>query len=502
MTFKHDVFISYAHLDNQELVEGQKGWVANFHRALEIRVGQYLGKEPNVWRDPKLRGNDVFADTLITRVQGSAILISVLSPRYVRSEWTRREVNEFIKAADRELSVGDKCRIFKILKTPVPLDQHPLVLKPLLGYEFFKIDPETGRPRELDEIFGPGAQRDFWMKVDDVAQDVCGLLRRLEGEKFEIGAPIDSGNEPEKQPVFLAFATSDVVEQREILRRDLQEHGHEVLPLRELGSSLGEIEASVCEDLRRCRMAVHLVGRRYGLIPEDGLESLPEIQNRLAAERAKESGFTRLIWMPPRLETSDERQREFVRRLRLEIESGKNSDLLETPFEDLRTGVQNLLKPPSVEKPPLGDQSGSAEELIRLYFIYDQRDLDSIEPWQHYLFEYGLEILRPLFEGDETEIRECNEENLRTCDAVVIHYGAANELWVRRKLREIQRIGGLGRTEPLKALAILLGPPIRPEKRHFQTHEAAVIPQMDGLSCEAFAPFLRYVTQHRKARGT
>ena len=90
MTFAHDVFISYAHLDNQELVEGQKGWVANFHRALEIRVGQYLGKEPDIWRDPKLHGNDVFAETLVTQVRDSAILISILSPRYVRSECLQR----------------------------------------------------------------------------------------------------------------------------------------------------------------------------------------------------------------------------------------------------------------------------------------------------------------------------------------------------------------------------------------------------------------------------
>jgi hypothetical protein len=70
------------------------------------------------------------------------------------------------------------------LKTPVPLDQHPPELQPLLGYDFFKLDPETRRPRELDEIFGPGSQREFWMKIDDVAQDVCSLLRMLEAEKF------------------------------------------------------------------------------------------------------------------------------------------------------------------------------------------------------------------------------------------------------------------------------------------------------------------------------
>ena len=48
-------------------------------------------------------------------------------------------------------------RIFKVLKTPVPLPTHPPELQTLLGYEFFKVDPETGKARELNEIFGPEA---------------------------------------------------------------------------------------------------------------------------------------------------------------------------------------------------------------------------------------------------------------------------------------------------------------------------------------------------------
>ena len=35
--------------------------MASFHRALEIRVRQYLEKQPAIWHDPKLQGDDVFA---------------------------------------------------------------------------------------------------------------------------------------------------------------------------------------------------------------------------------------------------------------------------------------------------------------------------------------------------------------------------------------------------------------------------------------------------------
>ena len=111
-----------------------------------------------------------------------ASLVAVVSPRYVNSEWGRRELAEFCKAAEEQggISVGDKARIFKVLKTPVPREKHPPELQALLGYEFFKVDPVTGRVRELDEIFGAEAERDFWLKLDDLAHDMCRLLEAAE----------------------------------------------------------------------------------------------------------------------------------------------------------------------------------------------------------------------------------------------------------------------------------------------------------------------------------
>src|SRR5271156_241153 len=171
MNFEKDAFISYAHLDNVELIEGSKGWITNLHRALEVRLAQLLGKQPLIWRDPKLNGNDVVGDVLVDRLRRVAALISVVSPRYVKSEWTRKELSEFSKAAEEQGGVRfhNKARIFKVLKTPVPLEMHPPELQSLLGYQFFKVDPDSGRVHELNEVFGSEAQRDFWLRLDDLA---------------------------------------------------------------------------------------------------------------------------------------------------------------------------------------------------------------------------------------------------------------------------------------------------------------------------------------------
>jgi hypothetical protein len=72
----------------------------------------------------------------------------VLSPRYVKSEWCRKELQEFIRAAERSggVFINSKSRIFKVVKFPVPRDQHPAEIEGLLGYEFFREDPDTHPP--------------------------------------------------------------------------------------------------------------------------------------------------------------------------------------------------------------------------------------------------------------------------------------------------------------------------------------------------------------------
>src|SRR3954466_4089858 len=278
--FEGDAFISYAHLDNIELVEGRKGWVANLYRALDVRLAQLLGNDARVWWDPKLQGNDYFAETLVEKLARVAVLVAVVSPRYVKSEWTRKELQAFCAAACRQqsgLRVGDKARIFKVLKTPVPLDEHPEELRALLGYDFFKVDPQSGKIRELDEIFGPDAQRDFWLKLDDLAHDMAATLQLLYEQG---GRPAEN---PEKdsakaEAVYLAMTTAELRDERESIRRELEQGGYVGLPNKPLPFAAAEIEAQVREDLGRCRMSVHMVGQTYSLVPEGGRSSLVEMQ--------------------------------------------------------------------------------------------------------------------------------------------------------------------------------------------------------------------------------
>jgi hypothetical protein len=489
MDFDGDAFISYAHLDNVELEEGHKGWVSNLHRALEVRITQFLGKPARIWRDPKLQGNDAFADTLIQQLQHVAALVPVVSPRYVKSEWTRRELSEFWKAAGKQGGVRfhDKVRVFKVLKTHIAFDKYPPELQAFLGYEFFKIEPETGRVREFDEVFGPEAKRDFWLKLDDLAHDICQLLETIEHPEKAYASP----DQRPRKAIFLAETTSDLREQREALRRDLQQHGYTVVPARALSPIASELRPAVQVDLFQSQLSIHMVGKNHSVIPEGGVESLLEIQNELAIERGKEGGFFRLLWIPPNLQPEDERQRKLVEQIRTDPRILEGADLLENDFEDFRTVVHSCLKQRANQMVrPTAGSTAPGETLRRLYLIYDQKDADVASPWVDFLFEQNLEVVRPVFEGDEAEIREEHEENLRSSDGALILYGSANECWLRRKLRELQKSRGYGRIKPPPVVGISLIPPKTAEKESFRTHEAIVIPQFEGFSSDPLGQFI------------
>lgn len=65
---QYDVFISFAHIDNETLSQEQEGWIAMLHHALRVRLAQLLGENPEIWRDPKLQGNDDFNEEIVSNL--------------------------------------------------------------------------------------------------------------------------------------------------------------------------------------------------------------------------------------------------------------------------------------------------------------------------------------------------------------------------------------------------------------------------------------------------
>ena len=91
---KPDIFLSYAHVDDEPdaAFPDRPGWVTTLVRGLEKRLARKLGRVDSydLWRDAKLAGHVDVTPEIIGRLRDAAVLLLVLSPGYLASEWCRQ----------------------------------------------------------------------------------------------------------------------------------------------------------------------------------------------------------------------------------------------------------------------------------------------------------------------------------------------------------------------------------------------------------------------------
>ncbi len=498
MDFENDIFISYAHIDNLSLDPNQEGWIAAFNHALAIRLAQLRGQTPRIWRDPKLQGNDYFSDTILEQFPKVALLVSVLSPRYVKSEWCLRELQHFSQAAAQTggVRITDKSRIFKVIKTHLPLDKQPPELQQLLGYEFYEFD-QANRPREFGKTFGPDSERKYWAKLEDLAYDIYQLLETLETvqETQETGGQQTESApaEPAGKTIYLAETPFELEDERDQIKRELQLAGHTVLPEHPLPYT-PDFPQVVERYLAECVLSIHLVTCE----PAAALTSLPtsstDLQRRLAAVRSREQidlaaarrqaqpNFTRILWTPPTDSPSTSPSDPAILTLQ------KDPDFLSTELEDLKTYIQDRLNPPPQQTEP----TSAASNGLQVYLDCDQQDLEApdIEPLFNFLDQQFQIVLPDYAASGVTQ----SENQLRQCNAVLIYYGQTSGLWLKRRLLALKKTL-YGRLKPLLAKAVYVAAPVTPSKQQFTDPEVPIIQGFETFSPNLLAPFLTQVSQ-------
>ncbi|MCB9251580.1 MAG: toll/interleukin-1 receptor domain-containing protein [Flavobacteriales bacterium] len=498
VVFEKDIFISYAHIDDESLIEGEKGWISEFHRSLEVRLAQLLGYKPKIWRDMRLEGNNDFSEEILKELNEIAILISIHSPRYVKSDWCVREVSEFYKVAEENIGakIGTKSRIFKVIKTPIDLNAQAPFLQTLLGYEFYKIDPFSGKPIEFSKFFGKEAQLAYWSKLDDLAHDIATLLEKIKeisnkGLAANIVQDSDSQvskNSSGKGNIYLAETSLDLKENRESVRRSLLEGGYHVLPDKNLPLEVEEYNREIKEMLSSSILSIHMIGANFGLVPEGTEKSKIQLQSEMATTLNVEGSKGRLIWIPPQLEIKDERQLRFIDELKNSEKTLKGADLLISSLEDLEFAIHDKLKVEEKKAPEASDDSDENGPRM-IYLICDQSDMDAVQSLDNALYDKGYDVVLPAFEGDQTDIRLDHQENLINCDAVIIYYGNANELWLRSKMRDLLKMAGYGRKKKLLAKTVFIAEPMNPQKERFRSHDLNVLKLTEDLEA-SIKPFI------------
>lgn len=474
MTFDVDVLITFAQKDNETASKNDTGWITHFKKFLELMLYQVLGTKPNILL------KDEFDSVTASTMDNVAVLVAVLSKDFVQSGRCLDTVESFNKIA----SSSKANRVFKVMKSPLLLTEQPPKLRELLGYDMFQIDTETGLMKEYSDFFSQEAEKQYWMKMVDLAYDIHeSLLFLREGTKSEVK------NLFRRKTIYLAETGHDISVQRNIIKRELQRHGYMVLPRQTLPNNGVELERIVKKDLEECSLSIHLIGSAYGEIPEGADRSVVDIQNRLAAElsvvkRQNKEDFSRLIWISPNLKNASDRQRAFIDNIRRDIEAQEGAEILQNPLEDFKNIMREELL--EAQDKEYEDYQGKA-----IYLVHDRIDESEVRPFKEAIEKSGFKVLLPAFEGDLLDVRKQHIENLRNFDGAIIFKGKVNDQWVRMKVLDLLKAPGFGRKKPIKGKAILSSTTPTTTMESFKSQNVTLISGEAQKSIESLKVFLQ-----------
>jgi TIR domain len=470
MKFANHLFISYAHLDNEKTAEDDLGWVDRFHKSLKAFLTTAIGEEAVIWRDLKLRGNDVFAEEIVSQFPETALLVSILSPRYLKSEWCLKEIEEFCKAAEIHggLVIDNQMRVHRVMLKPLAAELReklPGKLKDELGYPFYE-EEDGGQFLTLDPRFGDKYKAAFNRGLALMANELAEIIEKLNEKENPIPEPMPARSAgPPKPVIYLSECSWDRGDDREKIRSELRATGYTVLPDR--GTRLPDMEeeyvAEVDRLLDQCQLSIHVVGATGGkVLNGPGRKDAVRLQNEIAARKSEERGLSRLIWLPA-VSSGQPEQQNFIDALRSKKELQRGGDLIEDNLEGLKNALRITLKKLE-ELPPKKTEAAALGERT-IYLLCVPADRPATVPLRKFLKAQGLEVQLPVFEGDAATVRKANQDLLTNCAAVVVFYGAGDEAWKRTTETDLQKIKSFRRGKPLLRIFTYLAPPLTGHKQ-------------------------------------
>lgn len=454
------IFISYSRDDDLPPPDmpDRKGFVTFLEEFLRYEFRDLGPERPKTWRDIKRISNGAqFTPEIEEALKKASILLVVLSPNWMASTWCKRELETFARLHG---SAGLRERIIVVSKRYVDPDRRPSLLQGQTGFTFFARNED---PEEIVgdlEFFGRGEVQDrrYWERLKALAAHL--LKRRI----LEPQQPVYP---PTGRTIYVAKPASDMRAGYDRIVAELVGKGHTVVPAPADDIPLGSAVAIIDAALSNAEIAVHLLGESVGDTPEGQLPMVNLQLARSAAKEAKDGGakFHRLIWAPniwttPPNATSP--AREIARNpseVLTKFGGGLPTDKIEgdtlSKFVDFLNQHLIAIAPPrSLATAPSGI-SGD----VRLFLHHSREDSDYALNLAQALQQRQLEALLPVFEGPDAEIKSFNGKQLAECDAVILCWASASEVWVRAQASGLRNWHDLGRTQQFFYRAVVAAPP-------------------------------------------
>ena len=415
---RNDVFISYAHFDNEGGATGER-WVSDFVQRLEGALKQRLGCPIDIYFDTRsLEGHTVLSE-ILENVRQSAVFVPILSPSYVNRQWTKDELEAFI-AAEALNRI-----IFTIERLPLETEEeYPQALRERKRSQFWFRTEDSG----VVDILTPALRPErYFGAITDVVDHMARQLRQLKaagglgagpGAGTSGGPRIEVKNEG--PAVLLAHVTEDMDDQRDQVRRHLEQFSIPVLPASLYPQGGADFARAFEQDLARSAMFVQLLGPVAGRRPPD----LPQGYAQFQLDAATAKGVPSMLWRRPDIDPS--------------TITGPHASLIANPtiqamsLQSFKAEiVRKMTAPPPPPPKPASAQRGSGTVFINAV----AGDIELASKLEDDFVKEGCTVLLPVLEGPAEDILRDLSENIIDCDALILVYGSAENMWVRSQLK-------------------------------------------------------------------
>jgi hypothetical protein len=444
--YEYDIFVSYAHVDNEPMHQSERGWVTCLIETMRTELRRRLGSKDacELWLDKEqIAGHVQFPPKIIHDVQKSATILIVLSPGYISSEWCGRESQTFLQAVREK--TGPATNVFIVEMDKVELDDRPLELRNLNvnGYKFWTQEHEHGptqtlgypQPRSDDDLYN----RALNLLVYELARH----LRSLDNTK-QTTTPASGIDRP---TVFLAEVTEDLEDERLQVEEYLRQEGLQVLP--DTRPSVyfhepQEYEKALDRDLEQSGFFVQLLSKVSGRKPKTIPQGYPSFQYELA----KQKNLQTLQWRSPELKVEDVKDTDHRGLITRETVMAVHLEEFKREIVKRTTSKAN-----SQSQPARGNFGPT------VLVDAEKHDLDLGKAVVEVLKKHGMGWTLPLHDVKPSIYRKDLESRMTDCDGFVLVYGKSPNYWAREHIQWLRRTRKLKKpTEPLKT-ALLEGPP-------------------------------------------
>jgi hypothetical protein len=305
--FEHDIFISYAHVDNlvADDEKREKGWISQFHKQLEIGLAQRTGRMGlvKIWRDKKLEGDHLFDQSIAEGLEKSELFVAMLSNGYLASKYCcEKELTRFHQKASAEaygLQIGDRHRIYAALINNLPHKNWPAEIGRISGHPFHNAE-------EADDLGEPSDQgeKKFINQLRDLVDSLYKMLlafreRASADEKTAAALPAEKAktatSADNASAVFFAEVADSLRSTRTRLMAELQQKGVQTVSGFPPPFEAPAHGKKVAEVIGQSILSVHLLDQFAGR-ELDGAPATTYPQQQ--AELAKTAGKPMLIWVP------------------------------------------------------------------------------------------------------------------------------------------------------------------------------------------------------------